>query len=83
MSIHLTILLQVTATNPVSSETVEVILTADVMIPIAQSEFVSVNEVIAVAATHLYNFRVKVDISLGVTFRSESLSYELVRFITC
>ncbi|XP_067100237.1 LOW QUALITY PROTEIN: polycystin-1-like [Osmerus mordax] len=49
--------------------TVEVILTADVMTPIAQSEFVSVNEVIAVAATHLYSFRVKVDISLGVTFR--------------
>ncbi|XP_036811615.1 polycystin-1 isoform X2 [Oncorhynchus mykiss] len=61
--------LKVTAANPVSSQTLEVTLTADTMTPLADPEFLSVKEVIAVAALHLYTFRVKVDVSLGVTFR--------------
>uniref|UniRef100_A0A8C8HLX8 Polycystin-1 n=1 Tax=Oncorhynchus tshawytscha TaxID=74940 RepID=A0A8C8HLX8_ONCTS len=61
--------LKVTAANPVSSQTLEVTLTADTMTPLADPEFLSVKEVIAVAALRLYTFRVKVDVSLGVTFR--------------
>lgn len=63
-----------TAANPVSSQTLEVTLTADTMTPLADPEFLSVKEVIAVAALHLYTFRVKVDVSLGVTFRLGSFS---------
>uniref|UniRef100_UPI003AAB6BD9 polycystin-1 n=1 Tax=Centroberyx gerrardi TaxID=166262 RepID=UPI003AAB6BD9 len=47
----------------------QILLTADEMVPLADPEFLSVSEVIAVAATHLYTLRVKVDISLAVTFR--------------
>ncbi|XP_029619793.1 polycystin-1 [Salmo trutta] len=61
--------LKVTAANPVSSQTLEVTLTADTMTPLADPEFLSVKEVIAVATLRLYTFRVKVDVSLGVTFR--------------
>ncbi|XP_045065803.1 polycystin-1 isoform X2 [Coregonus clupeaformis] len=61
--------LKVTAANAVSSQTLEVTLTADTMTPLADPEFLSVKEVIAVAALRLYTFRVKVDVSLGVTFR--------------
>ncbi|KAK6301837.1 hypothetical protein J4Q44_G00278900 [Coregonus suidteri] len=61
--------LKVTAANAVSSQTLVVTLTADTMTPLADPEFLSVKEVIAVAALRLYTFRVKVDVSLGVTFR--------------
>ncbi|XP_028975896.2 polycystin-1 [Esox lucius] len=60
--------LKVTVTNPVSSQTVEVTVTADTMTPLANPEFLSVNEVIAVDTIHLYTFRVKADVSLGITF---------------
>ncbi|KAM4623628.1 polycystin-1 [Polymixia lowei] len=61
--------LRVTASNPVSSQTLQILLTADTMTPLADPQFLSVSEVIPVATTHLYTLRVKVDISLGVTFR--------------
>ncbi|XP_027144915.1 polycystin-1 [Larimichthys crocea] len=43
--------------------------TADEMTPLSAPEFLLIREVIAVDATHLYIIRVKVDISLPVTFR--------------
>ncbi|XP_039991901.1 polycystin-1 [Xiphias gladius] len=47
----------------------QLFLTADEMTPLAEPEFLFVREVVAVNATHLYTLRVKVDISLPVTFR--------------
>ncbi|XP_070708244.1 polycystin-1 [Pempheris klunzingeri] len=44
-------------------------VTADEITPLAELEFLLVKEVIAVDAAHLYTLRVKVDISLPVTFR--------------
>ncbi|KAG8008965.1 Polycystin-1, partial [Nibea albiflora] len=61
--------LKVTASNPVSSESQKIHLTADEMTPLSAPEFLLLREVIAVDATHLYTIRVKVDISLPVTFR--------------
>ncbi|XP_044035256.1 polycystin-1 isoform X2 [Siniperca chuatsi] len=61
--------LRVTASNPVSSQSQQILLTADEMTPLAGPEFLLVREVVAVDATHLYTLRVKVDISLPVTFR--------------
>lgn len=62
-------LFKVTASNPVSSQTQQVVLMADHMTPLAEAEFLSVQGVVAVNATHLYTIRVKVDVSLPVTFR--------------
>ncbi|XP_047466063.1 polycystin-1 [Mugil cephalus] len=61
--------LQVTASNPVSSESQKIFLTADEVTPLAEPEFLSVREVVAVDAVHLYTVKVRVDISLPVTFR--------------
>ncbi|KAM3834002.1 polycystin-1-like, partial [Diretmus argenteus] len=61
--------LRVTASNPVSSQSEEILLTADEITPLSDPEFLSVSEAIAVATTNLYTLRVKVDISLPVTFR--------------
>ncbi|XP_058477572.1 polycystin-1 isoform X2 [Solea solea] len=61
--------LMVTASNPVSSQSQEVLLVADEMAPLSVAELLFVQEVIAVNATHLYTIGVKVDISLPVTFR--------------
>ncbi|XP_067432834.1 polycystin-1 [Thunnus thynnus] len=47
----------------------QILLTADEMTPLAEPEFLFVREVVAVNASHLYTLRVKVDISLPVTFR--------------
>ncbi|XP_056152724.1 polycystin-1 [Lampris incognitus] len=47
----------------------EILLTADVMMPLTDIKFLSVREVIAVAASHIYTITVRVDISLAVTFR--------------
>ncbi|XP_038592316.1 polycystin-1 [Micropterus salmoides] len=47
----------------------QILLTADEMTPLAEPEFLLVKEVVAVDATHLYTIRVKVDISLPITFR--------------
>uniref|UniRef100_A0A3P8TXN5 Polycystic kidney disease 1b n=1 Tax=Amphiprion percula TaxID=161767 RepID=A0A3P8TXN5_AMPPE len=60
--------LRVTASNPVSSQSQQILLTADEKAPLAEPEFLSVGEVVAVDATHVYTVRVKVDISLPVTF---------------
>ncbi|TKS90159.1 Polycystin-1 [Collichthys lucidus] len=61
--------LKVTASNPVSSESQQIHPTADEMTPLSAPEFLLLREVIAVDATNLYTIRVKVDISLPVTFR--------------
>ncbi|XP_037611724.1 polycystin-1 [Sebastes umbrosus] len=61
--------LRVTASNHVSSQSQQILLTADEMTPLAEPEFLLVREVIAVNAAHLYTLRVKVDISLPVTFK--------------
>ncbi|XP_054860443.1 polycystin-1 isoform X2 [Amphiprion ocellaris] len=61
--------LRVTASNPVSSQNQQILLTADEKAPLAEPEFLSVGEVVAVDAAHVYTIRVKVDISLPVTFR--------------
>ncbi|XP_051273916.1 polycystin-1 isoform X2 [Dicentrarchus labrax] len=61
--------LKVTASNPVSSQSQQILLTADEITPLAEPEFLLVSEVVAVDATHLYTLRVKVDISMPVTFR--------------
>ncbi|KAF1374215.1 hypothetical protein PFLUV_G00247310 [Perca fluviatilis] len=61
--------LRLTASNHVSSQSQEILLTADEMTPLGQPEFLLVREVVAVDATHLYTLRVKVDISLPVTFK--------------
>lgn len=58
-----------TASNPVSSQSQQILVTADEMTPLAEPEFLLVREVVAVDATQLYTLRVKVDISLPVTFR--------------
>ncbi|AWP17296.1 putative polycystin-1-like [Scophthalmus maximus] len=60
--------LRVTASNPVSSQSQQILLTADEMIPLAEPEFLFARDVVAVKTTHLYTIRVKVDISLPVTF---------------
>ncbi|KAF3853208.1 hypothetical protein F7725_013896 [Dissostichus mawsoni] len=61
--------LRVTASNPVSSQSQQTLLTADEITPLSDPQFLLVREVIAVDAIHLYTLRVKVDISLPVTFR--------------
>ncbi|KAK2885110.1 hypothetical protein Q8A73_021584 [Channa argus] len=61
--------LKVTASNPVSSLSQLIVLTVDESIPLAEPEFLFVKEVVAVNCTHLYTLRVKVDVSLPVTFR--------------
>ncbi|XP_034415177.1 polycystin-1 [Cyclopterus lumpus] len=47
----------------------QILLTADELTPLAEPEFLFAKEVVAVDAAHLYTLRVKVDISLPVTFR--------------
>nr|XP_015211578.1 PREDICTED: polycystin-1-like isoform X2 [Lepisosteus oculatus] len=61
--------LKVTAENPVSSESLDVKLTADLMKPLEDPVFLSVAEVMAVNTSQVFVFRVKVDVSIGVTFR--------------
>ncbi|KAM9837407.1 polycystin-1 [Aulostomus maculatus] len=61
--------LQVTASNPVSSQSQQILLTADEMVPLAEPELLFLKEVVAVNVSHLYILRVRVDISLPVTFR--------------
>ncbi|XP_076028186.1 polycystin-1 [Genypterus blacodes] len=61
--------IKVTASNPVSSESQQILLTAEEMSPMAEPHFLSVREVVGVSATHSYTLRVRADVSLGVTFR--------------
>nr|XP_057917818.1 polycystin-1 [Doryrhamphus excisus] len=61
--------LKVTASNPVSSQSKQLLLTADEMTPLGEPEFLFVRDVVAVGATHSYTLRVKVDIALPATFR--------------
>uniref|UniRef100_UPI0037E95008 polycystin-1 n=1 Tax=Semicossyphus pulcher TaxID=241346 RepID=UPI0037E95008 len=50
------------------SQSQQILLTADEMSPMAEPEFLLVSEVVAVDASHLYSLRMRVDISLPVTF---------------
>ncbi|KAM9425901.1 polycystin-1 [Pholidichthys leucotaenia] len=61
--------LLVTASNPVSSESQQLHLTADEMTPLAEPEFLFVKEVVAVGAAHPYTMRVKADVAVPLTFR--------------
>ncbi|XP_030255555.1 polycystin-1 [Sparus aurata] len=61
--------LKVTASNPVSSQSQQILLTADEMAPMAEPVFLFDRKVVAVDATNLYTIRVKVDIRLPVIFR--------------
>lgn len=63
------------ANNPVSSQLIEVNLTADVMTPLADLAVISMPEAIAVNTSTLYTIQVKADISIGVTIRLMSLNY--------
>ncbi|XP_041830823.1 polycystin-1 [Melanotaenia boesemani] len=47
----------------------QILVTADEMAPLAIPEFLFVREVVPIDATHLFALRVKVDISLPVTFK--------------
>lgn len=61
-----------------SSQSEQILLTADEMTPLAEPEFLLVRRVVASEDPYLYTLRVKVDISLPVTFRySLSLIYTL------
>jgi len=57
------------ANNPVSSQLIEVKLTADVMTPLADLAVISLPEAIAVNTSTVYKIQVKADISIGVTIR--------------
>ncbi|XP_017271539.1 polycystin-1 [Kryptolebias marmoratus] len=61
--------LQVVASNPVSSQSLQILLTADVRTPLTEPDFLFDPEAVAVNVPHLYNVRVKVDVSLPVTFK--------------
>ncbi|KAF4106605.1 hypothetical protein G5714_012595 [Onychostoma macrolepis] len=61
--------LKVMANNPVSSQLIEVKLTADVMTPLADLAVISMPEAIAVNTSTRYTIRVKADISIGATIR--------------
>ncbi|KAG1931752.1 polycystin-1 [Pimephales promelas] len=61
--------LKVMANNPVSSQLIEVKLTADVMTPLADLAVISLPEAIAVNTSTVYKIQVKADISIGVTIR--------------
>lgn len=63
------------ANNPVSSQLIEVKLTADVMTPLADLAVISMPEAIAVNTSTRYTIRVKADISVGATIRLMSLNY--------
>ncbi|XP_037400188.1 polycystin-1 [Pygocentrus nattereri] len=62
-------MLKVMAENPVSSQFLEVKLTADVMAPLANLTVLSKKEAIAMSTPNIYTLRVKLDISIGVTIR--------------
>ncbi|XP_056111481.1 polycystin-1 isoform X1 [Rhinichthys klamathensis goyatoka] len=57
------------ADNPVSSQLIEVKLTADVMTPLADLAVISLPEAIAVNTSTVYKIQVIADISIGVTIR--------------
>ncbi|XP_040924301.1 polycystin-1 [Betta splendens] len=61
--------LEVSASNPVSSQSLQLLLTVDDATLLAEPEFLSVSEVVAANATHPYCLRVKADVSAPVTFR--------------
>lgn len=63
------------ANNPVSSQLIEVKLTADVMTPLADLAVISLPEAIAVNTSTVYTIQVKADISIGVTIRLMPLNY--------
>ncbi|KAK3528632.1 hypothetical protein QTP70_006346 [Hemibagrus guttatus] len=76
--------LRVTAENPVSTQVIEVKLTADVMTSLAELTFLSRTEAVAVNTSNIYSIRVKLDVSIGVTIRwdfgdrSSSLNHTVI-----
>lgn len=58
-----------TASNLMSSQSQQILLTADEMVPMAEPVFLFDRKVVAVDTTNLYTIRVKVDIRLPVIFR--------------
>lgn len=56
------------ASNPVSSQSLQIFLTADTKTPLTEPDFLFVPEAVAVSVPHLYTVRVKVDVSLALTF---------------
>lgn len=57
-----------------SSQVIEVKITADLMTPLADLAVISMPEAIAVHTSSVYAIRVKADISIGVTIRLISLN---------
>lgn len=51
-----------------SSQSEQILLSADDVTPMDDPEFLLVREVVAVNSTNLYTIRVKVDTSVSVTF---------------
>ncbi|XP_076856024.1 polycystin-1 [Brachyhypopomus gauderio] len=62
-------ILKVTAENPVSSQFIEVKITADAMAPLANLVLLSEEDAIAVNTSNVYTLRLQMDISIGVTIR--------------
>ncbi|XP_066519118.1 polycystin-1 [Hoplias malabaricus] len=62
-------ILKVTAENPVSSESLQVKLMADVMAPLSNLELLSRKEVVTVNTSDIFILRFKLDISIGATIR--------------
>ncbi|XP_065098457.1 polycystin-1 [Paramisgurnus dabryanus] len=61
--------LKVIGSNPVSSQLIELKITADLMTPLADLTVISMPEVIAAHISSIYTIQVKADISIGVTIR--------------
>ncbi|KAF7705631.1 hypothetical protein HF521_020917 [Silurus meridionalis] len=61
--------LKVNAENPVSTQYMEVKLTADVMTPLADLALLSETVAVAVNTSSVFTVQVKLDVSIGVTIR--------------
>ncbi|XP_077481712.1 polycystin-1 isoform X2 [Stigmatopora argus] len=60
--------LKVTASNPVSSQSQQLVLTVDEIQPLGEPEFLLARQIVAVGAAHLFILGVNVDIALPTTF---------------
>ncbi|KAI5103579.1 polycystin-1 isoform X2 [Silurus meridionalis] len=64
--------LKVTAENPVSTQYMEVKLTADVMTPLADLALLSETVAVAVNTSSVFTVQVKLDVSIGVTISTKA-----------
>ncbi|XP_026864166.2 polycystin-1 isoform X3 [Electrophorus electricus] len=62
-------ILKVTAENPVSSQFIEVKISADAMAPLSNLDLLFKEDAIAVNTSNIYILRLQMDISIGVTIR--------------